>query len=489
MPDPSPASALNHMRMRFASRFRLERAVASISMAAWTACVLAAVALAVILWLPAARIHLGSVCGAAAAVWVLFILIIGVVWVRRPDAAHVAKRADHILGLPDDLLSLEETSGESDLWHEATERQVSSKLASAHLSRVWPVRLSRHAAFSLVALLLLTCVCLYLGVSKAGAGAQERAEIAAALHERAAEAQPILEDWEEFAGYTTDPELKELFSRAGELREALENPDPMQALHKLNEMEQVVQSIEDAIAQESMADDAEALAEAFEAFPGLGRLSAAMRNRNFEGAAEEARTRERQASNAAQRGSQSFSNALSNLSKSIDTKLNSAPNAELQKLLKELANQLDLEAARASRGKALKLGKLQLAHLRKRLRKDDSDGDPCALLMVACAQKNAGSAAGGDPLGEASELPAAAATEMFTGVAGEGESEITVSSAETGVAVRVAGAREDAVSRFEELSRQAVTDESLPLAHRQAIRTYFEKIRPVVEAQNHDSIP
>jgi hypothetical protein len=109
--------------------------------------------------------------------------------------------------------------------------------------------------------------------------------------------------------------------------------------------------------------------------------------------------------------------------------------------------------------------------------------------MVACAQKNAGSAAGGDPLGEASELPAAAATEMFTGVAGEGESEITVSSAETGVAVRVAGAREDAVSRFEELSRQAVTDESLPLAHRQAIRTYFEKIRPVVEAQNHDSIP
>jgi hypothetical protein len=72
-------------------------------------------------------------------------------------------------------------------------------------------------------------------------------------------------------------------------------------------------------------------------------------------------------------------------------------------------------------------------------------------------------------------------TEQLTGVAGDGESEVRTLADTQGSATAASVGREQAFAEYAELSKQAVADENLPLAHRRLIRTYFERIRPVAD--------
>lgn len=92
-----------------------------------------------------------------------------------------------------------------------------------------------------------------------------------------------------------------------------------------------------------------------------------------------------------------------------------------------------------------------------------------------------GDGAGSDVLAQETEAMAPGIADSLTGTLGEGESATSVTSTATGTGGNIAASRESALAQFDELSRSAVSDESMPMAYRQSIREYFERIRPVEE--------
>jgi len=63
-------------------------------------------------------------------------------------------------------------------------------------------------------------------------------------------------------------------------------------------------------------------------------------------------------------------------------------------------------------------------------------------------------------------------------IATDGESETTTVKTANGQAEAQRGTRTVRFQEYEKLSQQAIADEALPAAHREAIKRYFEKIRP-----------
>lgn len=339
------------------------------------------------------------------------------------------------------------------------------------------------------------------------------AELAAARDERVAAAEEVVSDWEQFVEMTDDPELRKFFAEALELRGALEDPDPMVAMLKMNELESGMGALEQALAEESLASQSAAMAEALEAFEGLGAMSAAMRNEDFSAAAEAAAKRAAElakdpggqsavrrnaavsemlgaeSKTAAERGNESLSKTLGELSEAAKRaqKSGGVPNEQMAKHLQSLRDQLAKAAMGQDRGRMLALSKQQLDELRRRMLGRKEGAGFCPSLCLAMGTQPGGKQAGSgtsDPVGEAAELAAAGVTEQLTGVATDGESEVRTLTDTMGSATAASAGREQGFADYAELSQQAVADENLPLAHRRLIRTYFERIRPVAENPN-----
>jgi hypothetical protein len=91
----------------------------------------------------------------------------------------------------------------------------------------------------------------------------------------------------------------------------------------------------------------------------------------------------------------------------------------------------------------------------------------------------AGNAADEQPFGPATEMGSHASREEVAGQAGEGDSQIQIQHTQEPTFETVASGLEGArFQQYEKLSQEAVGNEALPAAHRQAIRSYFERIRP-----------
>ena len=92
---------------------------------------------------------------------------------------------------------------------------------------------------------------------------------------------------------------------------------------------------------------------------------------------------------------------------------------------------------------------------------------------------SAGNATNYNRYGGETEMSANRTREEITGQMGlEGEMEVKTIAAETGQAGGISGSRNADIAHYEELSREAIENENLPIAYRQAIRRYFESIRP-----------
>lgn len=456
-----------------------------------------------------------GILSAVAAVWVGGFVILAWHYLKKPSPVVLAKRADSVLGLPDDLLSLSELPSETSGWGEAAWQRTREQLAARDLDHVWPLRLSRPSLSTALVAIGLTALLGWLGLVKLGQERERLVQEESAQQVRIAAAEEVLQDWKEFVELTDDEELKKLFTEAGRLKEAVENKDPMAAMLEMNRIEEKMSALEEAINKESLSAQAAQMAEAFEAFEGMGAMSAALRNQNFEAAEKEAEklaaklakdpkglsqlqrdaaVTEMLASEsktAASRGNENLSEALSQMSEAASQagKKGGVPNDQLCPAMKTLKDQFAQEASRKNRGRAASMSKNQMEALRRKLRgESDCDGAKMPSLCQSCVGNKpgglkAGSSSGGPPQGEQTELAEAKVEESITGLQGDGESETRTLSSTTGSGAAVGSGRKAQFSDYVELSQKAVEDENLPLAHRRVIQTYFERIRPVAETK------
>ena len=497
---------------RLALRWRLERVVRLSRTVLLGVCAGSAACILLMLAVPgglAVRISAWGLAG----IWLSAAGVLVVRYLRRPSTDLLAKRADHVLGLSDDLLSLSElgSSGERGPWFTAAERTAKRRVEDSHLPSSWTIPVPRSTLSAAAGAILLTAAAAGFAWHLNGLENERIAREDAARDQRAAAAEEVLKDWQDFVELTEDAELKKLFAGADQLREAVNHTDPMAAMLEMNRMEERMNALQKSIENDSLASQAAGMAEALEAFEGMGAMSAALRNQNFPAAADEAKklaaklaresgeesTLRRAAAvsemlasesqTAAGRGNKSLSEALSQMSQAAAQCKNpgSVPNSQIAGPAKSLQDQFSQESARKSRGRAVALSKEQLEMLRRKLR-GDKDCDLMPSLCKSCSGNNpggkkAGTAPGGDPHGEETALAEAGLQESASGVLGDGESETRTTSSASGSGGPAGASREAAFSDYAELSQQAVEDESLPLAHRRVIRTYFERIRPVAE--------
>ena len=498
---------------RLVRRWQRERMLSFVGPVMRVVCVATLCGGLALLVVPTSQQLVVGMLSAVLALWLGGGVFLAWRYFKKPTSAALAKRADSVLGLPDDLLALSELPAPSSEWGEAAWQRTREQLASRDLNQVWPCKLSRASLVTAVVAVGLTAAVGWLGVVKLG---QERARLAqgeAAQQVRIAAAEEVLQDWKEFVELTDDEELKKLFTEAGRLKEAMENRDPMAAMLEMNRIEEKMSALQETINKESLSAQAAQMAEAFEAFEGMGAMSAALRNQNFEAAEKEAEklaaklaqdpkalselrrdaaVTEMLASEsktAASRGNQNLSEALSQMSEAASQagKKGGVPNDQLCPPMKTLKDQFAQESSRQNRGRAASLSKNQMEALRRKLRGESvCDSMKMPSLCSTCAGQKpgglkAGSSPGGPPQAEQTELAEAKVQESATGQQGEGESEVRTLSSTTGTGAAVGGGKKAQFSDYVELSQKAVADENLPLAHRRVIQTYFERIRPVAE--------
>jgi len=292
----------------------------------------------------------------------------------------------------------------------------------------------------------------------------------------------------------------------------------MDAMLTMNQIEAKMASLQESLTAQSLSPQAERIAEALESFGGMGAMSAALRNKNFESAAKEAeklaqklakdpsgatalRRGEavaemlaKESASAQKRGNSPLSEALSQLSSSAskNAKTGQVPNEQVSPATKAMKDQFSKEAAFQNRGRMVSTGKSQLDALRSKLRGESGEAPPSLCKGNGDSKSGkqpggnqAGTEPGGKPEGDPTNLADAGKSEHLTGTLGdEGESETTASSTKSGTATQTSAGTKADLSEYLALSEKAVADEALPLAHRRTIRSYFERIRPVAETKS-----
>jgi len=508
-------------------RWRRERAVRGAASVAWT---LAGVLLFLnlLLWVLPVTMELLTVIGLLAAGALLAGLLVWLVPVfREPPEALLAKRADRVLGLPDDLLVWTEVEHSPEFqgragWTEALREEAMRKLDGTSWKEAWPVQVPRPTIAASVVCLLGLALLVGVGVGKFGQENLRLLALEAAKEERQEAAEEVLQDWEEFSALTDDEELRELFSSAQQLREALESQDPMEAMVEMNRIGEQMESLQAALEKESIAADAEAMAEALEAFDGMAALAAMLRRKNFEAAAGEARKLmekaalapnqevpmrrqaavsemlAEQAASASGKGRNQLSKGLGQLSQAAAraaTGEGSVRNSDLGEAMENLSDEFSNEAQRQNQGRMISMGRDQMEGLRRRMRGEEEGPMGMSLCQMAGMRpgqdgpggdgtdpggKEAGTGSS-DPMADATEMVQPGTSETLTGIWGEGETEVRTLASAAGSGGVVSPGRAADFSEYAELSRRAVADEKLPLSHRRIIRSYFEEIRPVAE--------
>ncbi|HRJ72799.1 MAG TPA: hypothetical protein PLS03_11280, partial [Terrimicrobiaceae bacterium] len=195
--DPIPQGHRLALRWRLERVARLSRAVLLGVCAGSAACILLMLAVPGGL---AARISLWGLAG----IWLSAAASLAVRYMRRPPREILAKRADHVLGLSDDLLSLAEleSSGERGPWFTAAERAARRRLEEAHWPSAWTIRVPRPTLFAAAAALLLSAAAAGFAWHLRGLENARLAQEDAAREQRAAAADEVLKDWQDFVELT-----------------------------------------------------------------------------------------------------------------------------------------------------------------------------------------------------------------------------------------------------------------------------------------------
>jgi hypothetical protein len=492
-------SGFPHFLRMAVRRMRVQRLVTWAGYSFRVAVVLLVLALTGLLVFPQAGAVVVGMVGLAVVLW---LAALASAWLWPVDEVKTVRTADARFGLPDHTLTSQELhSAEGVGWLRLQHEDTVSRLGNLDWKRAWPLRWPRFSKVAAVVVGVLLAALLALRLTDYVPAVPVRAE--SGLSEQAATVEELLKDWDKAAEELDDEELKNLLAELQPIREQLPKMDEREMLLALSKIENKLEALRDAASKDSLEAAAADMAAAFENVGGMNAMAAALRQKNFEKAAEQA---EKEAEKLAQPGAltpkgadqaaaqQQMSKASQKLEKSGQSTAASAMQMARQSALKKdpagmsqalekLGQCMSREASRQAANKRLGLQLAQIGQCKGGMCDKEGMGQGLSLLPKLSTMKKPGKGAGSDTdldrLKDPTRMDAARSEENLAGTAGEGESESENLSSDTpGGEVPRAG-RSAQFAKYEKLSEQAIADESLPLAYREAIRKYFKAIRPV----------
>lgn len=501
----STTNTLIHEEERAATRFRLERLLRS---ARWlflgATVALAGYAIAMIF-------TKGLVDTAWWAIGFCALLLvlsaIGLFFYRVPWPL-IHRRMDEQLRLPDSVL----TSGEwrksnsvAEPWAEMQLRQTLAALRGVDWKKTWPVKWPAYTAAAVAAFLAV----LFLIGLQWNTHEQELLAEAAIIQSRIEKPsdqiqalEETIQDWERALEVQPDPELAALLKELQPMREQMKDGrlDEKQALSEINKVQDKITERLNDLEAGSLGKHAAELAEAFAGMEGASEFEAALRRKDFAAAAEAAAARAealkkaetampaadqaeaaaaklQQAANALGDKHEQTSAAMKDLAENVKK---GDKNGSCQSW-GSLAASMSNEGKRGQASKGLKIQLMQLGMCKSGQCKGTGTSMPslCLFKKPGPGGKNAGSSSDPNRFGAATALNSNLKEENLTGTAGEGASEVTTEKSDLPAPeFASAQAATQNFSVYEKLSEEAIEDESLPMAHRQTIKRYFEVIRP-----------
>lgn len=308
--------------------------------------------------------------------------------------------------------------------------------------------------------------------------------------------ETMLDELEQLKEEVDQPELDELTQKLEELVEELETEsmDERDMMATLSEMEQVIQSAREAMQLEMTDAQMQALAAAIEPSEAMKAAAAAMKEGDYDKAAEKL-----EQIDPADLSDKERRAVADNLKKFV-SKLPAGKQGKLSGAAQQM--QAGLESKKLSECKD---GMCKLAGLCKSQSQCKKIGECMSCQLNKLSQckcqcrgsKNGGNSASksnspknswgrgatGNPNdGQATQLESSRNEEQLTGQQGDGPSESEVIEAPEG---EQAAARMYA-SKYQKFRNQAeavLDSEPLPLGHRETVRQYFENIRPAGVAE------
>jgi hypothetical protein len=414
--------------------------------------------------------------------------------VRRLDWNGAARAVDATYLLKDRAVTALAFSSDGGS-HPLRELQMAdalSRLAGVDPKAVVPLRMPRVLPYGVAAVVLAALVCLWPGVSKeVQAGPSEpREEIVAEAEVVTEELQKLTEAAKQFENPELESLVKELEAKVAEMKEP--GVDTKEALAKLSEMQQSVQSQMAAMSLTQMDAQLAAVGEALSAAEQLRPAGQAMSAGEHDKAAELLEKTEEPTLDAKE-------------SKAVAEKLKqlaSSQGAQGSKSLKSTLEKLG-EACSECNGSGMKDSLKKLAGECKGQGKKKKIADllqSCCNCLSECkgnCQKNStkkgkqrkkstspssnfGMGESGNIDGERTDSNAGRNREQLTGLQGEGPSETETTHEVEGKEQSQRSYREQ-FQKYQRMSEAVLESEPIPLGHRQTIRKYFELIRP-----NHD---
>jgi hypothetical protein len=417
---------------------------------------------------------------------------------RPTDPKWIHRQIDRRLGLPDTVLSTAELSGE-DSWLGRLRADTLARVGSVNWSQVWPApwpKGSSHSVFSSIALFALLGFLYQADLDFRRVLANRPAQ----RDPRAAALEALFQDWDK--AKEKDESLKKLMESIAPVRQQLSasKGDERQQLASLNRLEEIVAAEKAKLAGQSIEAQAAKLANAFQSMEGMGALAAALRKNDFDKAAECAKQQAealaaekaqvpngaKEAGQAAQQLSQQLGKegAQGQLSQALSQFSQGAKEGDRKKMssgLGSLQQSLGKQGARESESKRLSTQLSQLGFC-KNPGEGKSSGMNLMPRLSMMKQKQPGKGAGSETdlnrFGAETQLASERHEELMKNTAGEGESETTTVKSAQGQSEALRTARATSFQEYQKLSQQAIADEAIPAAHREAIKRYFEKIRP-----------
>lgn len=496
---PADAGQLERFFRRAAWRIRTERLRATVGVMVWALLAGATTWTAALLWRP--EWALAAPFGVGLAVVLLFLAAdAALFW--HVDRRRVVLRLDRQLGLADAAISADElTGGPRDEWRRHQLAHTVNDLAGHSWDERWPRRWPRFTGLAAATLGLL-CALLIDAYLVERAGAQPLPTPFQQAQLQALEA--VFKDWEQAEKKFDDPELRERLAEVKPLREQIlaGKLNEKEALVALSRLEEKLEAARRSLEAQSPESSAAELASAFEPIEGMSAMAAALRRKDFAQAdklaaeladklsqpdsklPEGAQKPENQqrlanaAKNLQERGQQAASEAL----RKTEQGMKDGDSPQMGEGLKGLKKSLGGQAKRDAEKQRLALQLAQMGQCKECLGTGQSLARGMSLVPKLAAQNEPGKGAGSeiDPnrFGAETKLASNRTEEKLTGALSTGDSEITTEKAGKRTREAASAARSAAFREYEKLSREAIEDESIPLAHRQAIRKYFEMIRP-----------
>jgi hypothetical protein len=179
-----------------------------------------------------------------------------------------------------------------------------------------------------------------------------------------------------------------------------------------------------------------------------------------------------------QRGQKGVGEALQKMEQGMQNANNQQTSQGLEGLKKNFGDQAKRDAEKQRLAAQL----AQMNGAKDSLGAGKSVARGMSLLPKLADSKRHGNGAGSeiDPnrFGAETKLASNRTEEKVTGDVSNGDSVITTEKSLEHSKEAPSTARQASFHEYEKLSREAIEDESIPLAHREAIRKYFEMIRP-----------